>query len=76
MKSWQKSLVMLAAFVAAGALALWSWNALAALFSAPTAQFKHVLAAVFLLLILRFIVSPHVPRISETRRAPTCQRDH
>lgn len=35
---------------------LWSWNTLAELFNAPQAQFKHVIAALVLLLSLRWAV--------------------
>ena len=36
---------------------LWSWNTLSELFSLPQAQYKHVLAAFILLLILKFGLS-------------------
>jgi hypothetical protein len=35
---------------------MWSWNTLAELFNAPQAQFKHVIAALVLLLSLRWAV--------------------
>ena len=38
---------------------LWSWNTLAELFNAPQAQFKHVAAAVVLLLSLRWVLLPN-----------------
>ena len=34
-------------------ISLWSWNTLAELFGAPQAQFRHVVAAVLLLAMLR-----------------------
>ena len=39
-------------------LGLWSWNTLAELWSLPEAQYKHVVAAFFLLVILRFGLIP------------------
>lgn len=45
-------------FVLASIAGLWSWNTLAELFSLPQAQYKHVLAALFLSLILRWVLSP------------------
>ena len=35
-------------------IGLWSWNTLAGLFDWPTAQYKHAIAALFFILILRF----------------------
>ncbi len=46
-------------FVLASIAGLWSWNTLAELFSLPQVQYKHVLAALFLSLILRWVLSPH-----------------
>jgi len=36
---------------------LWSWNTLSELFSLPQAQYRHALAALILLLILRRVFS-------------------
>jgi len=41
-------------FVLLTIVSLWSWNTLAGLFDWPTAQYKHVLAALGLLLVMRF----------------------
>ena len=42
--------------------ALWSWNTLSELFNLPQAQYKHALAALVLLLILKFgFFSAHRP---------------
>jgi hypothetical protein len=45
-------------FLLASVVSLWSWNTIAELFSLPLAQYKHVLAAFFLLLILKWALSP------------------
>jgi hypothetical protein len=37
---------------------LWSWNTLAAMFGAPQAQFRHVVALLVLLTALRGLVLP------------------
>ena len=44
--------------ILASILSLWSWNTLAELLSFPEAQYKHVVAAFFLLVILRFGLIP------------------
>lgn len=56
--------------IAAGALlaisitGLWAWNTLAALFDAPAAEFRHVLAFLALLAIVRFTIVPQRHRRS------------
>jgi len=45
-------------FILASVAGLWSWNTLSELFNMPQAQYKHVLAAFFLLLILRWSLIP------------------
>jgi uncharacterized membrane protein len=45
-------------FLLALVTGLWSWNTLSELFNLPQAQYKHVLAAFFILLILRWGCSP------------------
>jgi uncharacterized membrane protein (DUF373 family) len=37
---------------------LWSWNTISELFSLPQAQYKHVLAAFLLLLIVKWGLTP------------------
>lgn len=55
-------------FIATGGLlgvcivGLWSWNTLATLFDAPTAEFRHALAFLALLTIVRFVVLPRQHR--------------
>lgn len=45
-------------FVLASVAGLWAWNTLAELFSLPQAQYKHVVAASFLLLVLKWGLCP------------------
>ena len=47
-------LTALAAIAVTVLISLWSWNTLAELFGAPQAQFRHVVAVVLLLAMLRF----------------------
>ena len=62
-------------FIATGGLlgvcivGLWSWNTLATLFDAPTAEFRHALSILALLTIIRFVVLPRQRR--RTRRVFT-----
>ena len=43
-------------YVLASIAGLWSWNTLSELFNIPQAQYRHVLAASFLLLILKWVL--------------------
>jgi hypothetical protein len=43
-----------ALFILATIAGLWSWNTLSELFNLPAAQYQHVLAAVLLLLLLKW----------------------
>jgi len=43
-------------YVLASIAGLWSWNTLSGLFNLPQAQYRHVLAASFLLLILKWVL--------------------
>ena len=51
-------LYAIGAFLLAAIAGLWSWNTLSELFSLPQAQFKHAVAAFFLLVILRWTLFP------------------
>lgn len=44
-------------FLLASVVALWSWNTLSELFHLPQAQYRHAIAALFLILILRWGLS-------------------
>ena len=48
----------IALFVLASIAGLWSWNTLSELFNLPPAEYKHVLAAFILLLILKWAFPP------------------
>jgi hypothetical protein len=50
-------------FALAAVVGLWSWNTLSELFNFPQAQYKHALAALFLLIILRWGLAPGHRRI-------------
>ena len=43
-------------FIILSSLCLWSWNTLAELFGGPHAQYKHVVAAIVLGLMIRWII--------------------
>jgi len=47
-----------ALFILVSIFLLWSWNTLAELFSGPRAQYKHVLAALMILITLRWSFLP------------------
>lgn len=52
-------LTAIIAFAAIAAIGRWSWNTLADLFGAPEARFRHVVAALALLALLRRSPRPH-----------------
>ena len=47
--------------LAASVIGLWSWNTLAALFDWPVAEFRHLLAAIALIALLRFSLRARRP---------------
>ncbi|MBT7952646.1 MAG: hypothetical protein HN764_13540 [Gammaproteobacteria bacterium] len=50
----QKNIIFVSClFFVASVFGLWSWNTIAELFSLPEAQYKHALAAFFLVALLR-----------------------
>ena len=52
-----------AVLAAVAAVALWSWNTLAALFGLPGADLRHAVAALLLIATLRGLLLPaHLPR--------------
>jgi hypothetical protein len=55
---YKRYLTAIVLFVIATVAGLWSWNTLSELFNLPQAQYRHVLAASFLLLLLRRVLSP------------------
>ena len=50
---------------------LWAWNTLSELFGGPQAQYRHVLAAFFMLLILQWGLGG-----CRFRSGNTCQHEH
>jgi hypothetical protein len=50
------------------AIGLWSWNTLAALFHLPAAELRHALAALFLLSVLRHLLTPAAARRRRSRQ--------
>lgn len=72
-------------FIASGALALisvivfWSFNELSELFGGPQAQFKHAIAAIGILLVVKWIVTRFDgghERSSNKHRLPDGSRDN
>ena len=57
--------ITLAAIAVTG---LWSWNALAELFGAPEAQFRHAVAAIALIATLRIALSRRRMAVRHHRR--------
>ena len=55
----KKSVILAGLFLLASIIALWSWNTLAGLFGIPHAQYKHVVAALALLLTTKWVLWPH-----------------
>jgi hypothetical protein len=51
---WQRAALFFAGFVVTTVFGLWAWNTLSELYSGPVAQYKHVVAALILLAILRW----------------------
>lgn len=50
--------IAIAVFAATSIALLWSWNTLAGLAGGPAAEFRHVLAALFVLAALRAFMTP------------------
>jgi uncharacterized membrane protein YqjE len=49
-------------FILLSVFGLWAWNTIAELFTWPQAQYKHLIAAMCLLLVVRVVVFQHVGR--------------
>lgn len=56
---YKKYLYVVGLFLLLSIAGLWSWNTLAELFDGPHAQYKHVLAALGLLVMTKWILMPH-----------------
>lgn len=51
--------IIIGVFIIATVIGLWSWNTLSALFDGPQAQYKHVLAATFMVLVMKWTFTQH-----------------
>jgi hypothetical protein len=51
---WKHAAKFCVTFLLITVFGLWAWNALCELYSGPVAQYKHVVAALLLLAILRW----------------------
>jgi hypothetical protein len=56
---FRKTFIAAAALALASLIVLWSFNTLAELFGGPMAQFKHAIAVVCLLLIVKWFRQHH-----------------
>lgn len=54
----RRPLLAMVALLLATVAGLWSWNTLAELFSWPPAEYRHALAAVAILYVVRWILFP------------------
>jgi hypothetical protein len=54
-----RSVLYVCAFILITIFGLWSWNTISELFNGPQAQYKHVIAAISLLLITRIFLFQH-----------------
>ena len=67
---------MVGVFVIATVMGLWSWNTLAALFDGPHAQYKHVLAATFMVLVMKWMFTNHIAHRKPFSRKHNETSDH
>jgi len=51
---WKHATLFVVTFLLATILGLWAWNTISALYSGPVAEYKHVIAVIVLLAILRW----------------------
>lgn len=51
---WKHATLVVVGFLLVTVFGLWAWNTLSALYNGPVAQYKHVVAALILLAILRW----------------------
>jgi len=56
---WKRAAWLLAGFLCITIFGLWAWNTLSELFSGPVAQYKHIVAALILLVIARWSLYRH-----------------
>jgi len=65
--TFRRIIIAAGAFTLFSVAALWSFNVLSELFGGPQAQYQHVIAAIALLLILRWGLTLHRGRDAKTR---------
>jgi hypothetical protein len=52
--NWKKATSLTLGFILVAVLGLWAWNTLSELYGGPVAQYKHVVAALILLFLVRW----------------------
>jgi len=57
-RNYKHYLLVIGIYLLATIFGLWSWNTLSELYNLPHAQYKHALAVFFLLLMLKWGLSP------------------
>ncbi len=65
--TFRKIIIAAGAFTLFSVAALWSFNVLSELFGGPQARYQHVIAAIALLLILKWGLTLHSGRDAKTR---------
>jgi hypothetical protein len=70
--TFRKTIIAAGAFTLFSVAALWSFNALSELFGGPQTQYQHVIAAITLLLVLKWGLTRH--RGGNTRTGINHQR--
>jgi membrane protein implicated in regulation of membrane protease activity len=65
--TFSKIIIAAGAFTLLSVAALWSFNALSELFGGPQAQYQHVIAAIVLLLVLKWGLTRHRGGDAKTR---------
>jgi uncharacterized membrane protein YgdD (TMEM256/DUF423 family) len=70
-----KIIIAAGAFAILSVAALWSFNALSELFGGPQAQYQHAIAAIALLLVLRWSLTTHRRADIRTRISHRHRRD-
>jgi hypothetical protein len=68
-RSYKKYAYVMGLFLLVSIVGLWSWNTLAELFNGPHAQYKHTLAALGLMLTIKWALAP---RGAMTRGGGNC----
>ena len=56
--NFKSVVIAIGSFLVMSVFALWAWNTLSELYNFPMAQYKHVLAAAVMVLLIRWRISP------------------